>query len=141
MGKRKKKQKDRVTLTIDITDLSSKCKTPKNMEIWTKDNPMSKKVEKLIDECTNLVAYMAKRLNEGPEVKTNIMKRASITKALIQFLIKQVYLDNFHRLGMLDQIMYDLKASRSQTIVLAVEEQSISEKKEKGNNHRSRYVA
>lgn len=141
MGTKKKKKKDRVTLTIDITDLTSKCKTPKNMEIWTKDKPMSKKVEKLIDECTNLAAYMAKRLNEGPEVKTNIMKRASITKALVQFLMAQVYLDSFHRLGMLDQIMYDFKASRGQPIILAVDEESIETKKEKGNNHRSRYIS
>lgn len=141
MGKRKNKEKDRVILTIDITDLTCVTKTPKNMRIWTKENPMSVKCEKLIEECTNLMAYVSKRLNEGPEVKTNIMKRASITKALVQFLMAQVYLDSLHRLGILDQIMYDLKVSRSQPILLTVESKSIGEKKEESKNHRAGYVA
>lgn len=141
MVKKKKVKKDRVMLTVDITDLTSKCKTPRNMEVWTKEKPMSKKVEKLIDECTNLVAYVGKRLNEGPEVKTNIMKRASIAKALVQFLLAQTYLDDFHRLGILDQIMYDLKARQHQPIILAVSEDSIESKKAGNNKRREMYIS
>lgn len=136
----KKKKKDRITLTVDITNLASRCKTPRNMRVWDRDNPMSEQVEKLINECTNLIFYIAKRLNEGPEVKTNIMKRALVTKAIIQCLLTQTCLDDLHRYGILDKVIYDLKARKNQPIILAVDEESINDKKEKNDKKRERYI-
>jgi len=132
-NRKKRKKKPPKTIVVDVTDLYRNYKVPRNMRLWSSDDPISKKCEDMISECTTLIAYITKCLNEGPEVKTNIMKRTSILKSLTQFLLRQTFLDDFHRLGILDQIAHDLKAKQGQRLLI-VDEKSApkNDKKSKG---------
>lgn len=124
MPKKKKKK----TLTIDIS-VQKEYVVPKNMEIWSKDAPMSKKCVKLIEELSTVIAYVAKRLNEGPELEKNVIKRCSALKALTQLLLTNTFIDNFHRYGILRQIEVDImNRQRMPTITLVRQEKSIPKK-------------
>lgn len=103
----KKQKKKKLTLTIDISN-PKEYKIPKNMQIWDKDKPMSEKCVKLIEELSTIIAYVSKRLNEGPEVKKNIAKRTLVLKALTQLFLMNTFVDNFHRYGILRQVEVDI---------------------------------
>lgn len=106
-----RKRRKRETLTIDVTGLSenSPVRIPKNMEVWDgKDIKMSGPCKENVDELVTLILYISNKLNTGPELKTGIAKRVIILKCLIEMLMVNTLADNFHRCGLLFEVMSEI---------------------------------
>jgi hypothetical protein len=114
------KPKKRKILTIDVTDLFPDMKLPKNMEIWDKEHPMSKKCQKTIDEMATLAGYIAKQLNTTSDFKNNIAKRAVVLKCLTSVLIQNTFLDNLHRYGVLHECMNEIHRRQHQPVMMLI---------------------
>lgn len=126
-----KQKRKKPTLTIDISN-PKEYKIPKNMQVWDKDKPMSEKCVKLIEELSTIIAYVSKRLNEGPELKKNVAKRALVLKALTQFLLTNTFVDNFHRYGILRQVEVDIMDRQRVPSVMLLQPKKPKETKKRG---------
>ena len=139
--KKTRQRKKKQLITIDVTDLSSEMKIPKNMEVWSKENPMSKKCNLKINELASITCYLAKQLNSAPELKTNFAKRAIVLKSLVSVLMLNTFLDNFHRYGILYECMNEAFQRQHPPIAMLVPKTLNGKSKKPENGRRSAYVA
>jgi len=101
-----KNKKEPIIIPRDIS--IPEYEIPENMAIWASEGDYSEGFKQLLSDLTDICLYVAKQLNEGPEVKDSVAKRVITLKSLIKYLIMRVFLNNIEREGILHQIILDL---------------------------------
>jgi len=87
---------------------AEKHETPKSLETWTLEKPISKECVETLNRCLSAARYIANELNEGPEVKDSVTKRTILLKYVLHEIIFSTFLNGYMRIGLLSEILNDI---------------------------------
>lgn len=126
------KPKKKPDIVIPRDTKFEKYDTPSCLETWgEKGVTYSQEYQNLIDDIASICDHLCKLLNEGPETKDSFTKRALTLRAIIRFLFQKTFLNNFTRLGVLEQIRFDILYTQEMQIALKNYEKAMQEDEKK----------
>jgi hypothetical protein len=105
---KKKERKLVIELDLDELDKPIERKTQQGCEIWQKDEDVSPEFQEFIENLKYLSKYLAVCVNEGPEVKDNIMKRMVALKLVIEEFFQNLNINGYLAYGMLFETLGDV---------------------------------
>lgn len=103
--------KETFHLDINIKDLFTKIppyETAENQRIWSCQEEQSKEYMELRGKLTVLAMYIARSINEGPEVKDNINKRLVLARSIIGLIFDNVAITGYDAYGILIEMQQSL---------------------------------
>lgn len=112
-------------------------KIPKSMKMWGRGEKQSQEYMDMLGEISACVGYVAKLLNEGPEVNESVAKRTSTLKVVVEALLKCVFLNGFDKQGVLTEISNEMTVDRK---IMMMANRAVSIQK-KEDNKRGLYTA
>jgi hypothetical protein len=98
------KKHNMMHLDIDLTELFTHIPDIKTEEIWKSKEEMSEDYVKLAQMLQLLAVYMARNINEGPEVKDNTSKRILLARTILGVLINNLAISGYDVYGILTEI-------------------------------------
>ena len=102
-------------------------KTLEGLEIWDEGSQMSEEYKQMLHDLSLVMLYSATQLNTGPEVKDSVSKRVLTMRTLLYAFIGNVFVDTYHKAGVLSEILDDI-LFRGRFKVLAFQESEKSKK-------------
>jgi hypothetical protein len=105
--KREKKEKRKLTIELDLDDLEkpTEYQSIPNYEVWEKEEDMSPEFTEMITNLRYLMIYIARCMNEGPEVKDNVMKRMVAIRTLLDEFFNNININGYLLWGILYETM------------------------------------
>lgn len=91
-------------LDIDLTELFSHIPDVKTEELWKTKEDMTEDYKKLVHMLSLLAVYIARNINEGPEVKDNTSKRILLARTIMGMLIHNLAISGYEVYGILTEI-------------------------------------
>jgi hypothetical protein len=91
-------------LDIDLTELFTHVPDVKTEGIWKTKEEMSEDYLKLAQSLSFLAVYMARNINEGPEVKENTSKRIVLARTMLGLIINNLAISGYEVYGILTEI-------------------------------------
>jgi hypothetical protein len=98
------KPHDTMHLDIDLTELFTHPVEVKHDELWKTKEEMSEDYKKLAQSLSYLAIYIARNINEGPEVKDNSAKRILLARTILGMLINNLAISGYEIYGVLTEI-------------------------------------
>lgn len=93
-------------------------KSPDCLSNWDDENILqTPEYKAMLDDISSICDYLCKQLNEGPETKDSFTKRILTLRAIIRFLLQRTFLNNFMRLGMIEQVKFDILYNQELSIM------------------------
>jgi len=110
-GESKKEGKHRILMCqidLDAVDqsLSKVREIPDVLDSWEKASP-SKEYGESLTILLTFAKFIAFKLNDGPETKDSVVKRAVTLKMILSAIVEQTYLDGYHKYGLLYELLND----------------------------------
>ena len=97
-------------LDIDLHELFTKesiTKIPDCQKVWTSREDMSKEYIELHHVLMILAIYIARQINEGPEVYENISKRLVLTKTIMTTILDNLAITGYDAFGVLNDMLFE----------------------------------
>ena len=94
-------------LDIDLTELFTHVPEVKHEELWKTKEEMTEDYKKLAQSLSFLATYIARNINEGPEVKDNTSKRILLARTILGVLINNLAISGYEVYGILHEISED----------------------------------
>jgi hypothetical protein len=115
MTEEPKKEKRKLVLELDLDELDKPVerRVQQGCEIWQKDEDLSPEFKDLMENLKYISKYLAVCVNEGPEVKDNIMKRMVAIKLVIEEIFQNVNINGYLAYGILFETLGDVYMSIS----------------------------
>jgi hypothetical protein len=104
-------KKQILRLEIDLEKLTKTppdVVVPENQKLWESREEMSKEYIELLGTLQILALYIARNINEGPEVKDNSGKRLVLTKTVLEILIGNLAISGYDVYGLLTEMIHDI---------------------------------
>lgn len=98
---------DVMHLDIDLTELFTHIPDVKTEEVWKTKEEMSEDYKKLVQSLSFLAVYIARNINEGPEVKDNTSKRILLSRAIIGILVNNLAISGYEVYGILTELIQE----------------------------------
>jgi hypothetical protein len=98
-------------LNIDVRDLFTKIpqhECAENEMTWHSQEEMSKEFIELKGELMILAMYIARHINEGPEVKDNVNKRLILSRQILGMILDNLSITGYDAYGMLIEMQQSL---------------------------------
>lgn len=137
-NKEKKEEKKPKVLhfDIDLEELANHIpdvKTPENQGIWKSREEMSDEYVKLNQGLQVLAIYIARNINEGPEVKDNINKRIILARTILGLIVDNLAVTGYDIYGMLTEMQYDIymRVSGKKQVLLTIAQVAQAEEEER----------
>lgn len=126
---KKDEKKKEIVIPIGIS-MDKNCEIPENLKSWDTLDEQSPEYKDATNELDAVTTYIANLLNEGPEMKENMGKRVVTFKAVLQTLIKKVFVSNIERIGVLNQLIFSIQYEQEvRKMAMAYQAQLEAEKK------------
>ena len=116
------KPHDMMHLDIDLTDLFTHIPEFKVEELWKNKEEITEDYKKLSQMLSFLAVYMARNINEGPEVKDNTSKRILLARTILGMLVHNLAISGYDVYGILTEIMHEtfMETSGRKYIMMAL---------------------
>jgi hypothetical protein len=112
---------------------------PEQLKVWDSPNSYSKEYGETMEDLSAICDYIAKLLNEGPEIKESVAKRMLTLRAVMKTIIMKTFCNNFNRIGLLQQMIFDIQYEQQMKIALAAYQRQMQAQeaieKEKGDTY------
>ncbi len=92
---------------------------PDQLKVWDGPESYTKEYGEMMADLSALCDHIAKQLNEGPEVKDSVAKRVLTLRAVIKTIMMKTFCNNFNRVGLLEQMIFDIMYEQQMKIALA----------------------
>ena len=92
---------------------------PDQLKVWDSPQAYTKEYAEMMADLSAMCDYIAKNLNEGPEVKDSVAKRVLTLRAVIKTIMMKTFCNNFNRVGLLEQMIFDIMYEQQMKIALA----------------------
>lgn len=129
------KQQEPIIVPRDMNTKKYEC--PENERCWSTPNEWSPEFEKMLNDLGFIVSYIAKNLNEGPEVKDNTNKRLIALRAVLKTLLSSTLLNSYQRYGLLSQLLIETYIEDRERKILEIMQAQMQKQQKK----RSEYLA
>ena len=103
--KKKENRKIVIELDLDVLDKPTERQIIPNCNVWEKEEDMSPDFAQMMESLRYVMIYLARCMNEGPEVKDNIMKRAIAIRSLLDEFFMNVNINGYLLWGILYETM------------------------------------
>jgi len=108
--KKEKKKERKLTFELNLDELDNPIerRMQQGCEIWQKDTDITPEFKDMMENLKYLSKYLAVCINEGPEVKDNIMKRMVALKLVIEEIFQNVNINGYLAYGILFETLGDV---------------------------------
>jgi len=103
--KKKENRKIVIELDLDVLDKPTERQIIPNCNVWEKEEDISPEFAQMMESLRYVMIYLARCMNEGPEVKDNIMKRAIAIRSLLDEFFMNVNINGYLLWGILYETM------------------------------------
>ena len=103
--KKKENRKIIIELDLDVLDKPTERQIMPNCDIWEKEEDMSPEFAQMMESLRYVMIYLARCMNEGPEVKDNVMKRSIAIRSLLDEFFMNVNINGYLLWGILYETM------------------------------------
>lgn len=135
------KSKKRPDIIIPRETKFDKYVTPSCLETWSENGATySQEYQDQLEDMSAICDHLCKMLNEGSETKDSFTKRALTLRAIIRFLFQRTFLNNFVRLGVLEQIRFDILYTQEMQIALKNYEKAMKSQSDEQQKRERNYV-
>ena len=104
----KKERKFILELNLDELDKPVERRMQQGCEIWQRNEDISPEFQEFMENLKYLSKYLAVCVNEGPEVKDNIMKRMVAIKLVIEEIFQNLNINGYLAYGILFETLGDV---------------------------------
>jgi hypothetical protein len=112
---------------------------PEQLKTWDSPDSYSKEYGEMMEDLSAICDYVAKLLNEGPEIKESVTKRMLTLRAVMKTIIMKTFCNNVNRVGLLAQMIFDIQYEQQMKIALAAYQRQMQTQqemeKQKGNTY------
>jgi len=109
--------------------------TPECLETWNDESHYGPEYKVMLEDISSICDHLCKLLNEGPETKDSFTKRALTLRAIMRFLLQRTFLNNFVRLGVIEQIRFDLLYNQEMMIQLKNYQKAMQAEQQKAKSY------
>jgi len=102
------REKKRLIIDLTFLDKAKKYSVPDALKAWKDTSEVSEEYKDMAEELQILCAYIAHRLNEGPEVSASHVKKCATLKSVLENIILQTFIDGYHRYGVLLEVILNV---------------------------------
>jgi len=95
-------------LNLDELDKPVERRVQQGCEIWQKDEDLSPEFKDMVENVKYIAKYLAVCINEGPEVKDNIMKRMVVLKLVFEEILQNANINGYLAYGVLFESLGDV---------------------------------
>lgn len=143
MSKKEEKEKRKLIIELNLDELDTQPtnrRMPPNCEVWDKGEDMSSELIEMLTNLKYLMIYIARCINEGPEVKDNIMKRVIAIRILLDDFFYELNVNGYLLWGILYETMnnYYMNLTGKQKVIdiirqIQIRKNQIEAQKQKQN--------
>lgn len=131
----KKKKKPDIIIPRETT--FGNYEIPKCLESWSGDSDYGEEYKAMVEDISAICDHLCKLLNEGPETKDSLVKRSLTIRAIFRFIFQRAFLNNFTRLGILEQVKFDVLYGQEMIIAMKNYKEVMKKEAQKANEYAS----
>lgn len=134
-----KKEHPTLRLEIDLDELVSHTPTtkiPECQQVWKSREDMSKEYIELHHVLQILALYIARNINEGPEVNENINKRLILARIIFGTILDNLAITGYDAFGLLTDMLHDsyMKVNGRKFILQTIAQVAAAEEEERAKH-------
>lgn len=117
-----------------------KYEIPENLKVWEEPHSYTQEYAEMMEDLSAICDHICKLLNEGPEVKESISKRMLTLRVIFKLLLLKTFANNFDRIGLLEQIIFDIMYEQQMRIAVAAYQRQMQEQSKEQHQREKTYV-